>query len=85
MPRRVLDEYAFRGRIFYVGISWWSTVRSHGRWANVRNLVQHEQAGTLKPDKRRELDRKSNQVIAALIRAEEPTSRNYKRSLSPLA
>jgi hypothetical protein len=39
------------------------------RWNYVRNLVQHEDAGTLKPAKARDLNRKSNRVVAGLIRA----------------
>jgi hypothetical protein len=64
-------EYWARGRVFYVGLTW-SETRSHGRWGHVKNLVRHEDSGTLKPSKRADLYRKSNQVIAALIRAGEP-------------
>jgi len=64
-------EYAVGEKVFYVGISW-SDVRSHGRWGHVRNLVRHLDAGTLKPAKASDLKRKSNQVIAALIRAGLP-------------
>jgi hypothetical protein len=35
-------------------------------------LVRHQDAGTLKPDKAVDLNRKSNLVIAALIRADLP-------------
>lgn len=61
-------EYLVEGKVFYVGISW-SDVRSHKRWNHVCNLVRHEVAGTLKPEKKRDLERKSNQVIAAMYRA----------------
>jgi squalene cyclase len=70
MPYHVYEFWA-RGRVFYVGLTW-SETRTHGRWGHVKNLVRHEDAGTLKPDKRSDLYRKSNQVIAALIRAGEP-------------
>lgn len=42
------------------------------RWVHVKNLVKHEDQGTLTPAKRKGLYRKSNQVIAALIRAGLP-------------
>jgi hypothetical protein len=61
-------EYSVAGRIFYVGITW-SDTRAYKRWSHVRNLVRHEDAGTLKPAKATDLGRKSNRVIAALIRA----------------
>jgi len=69
-PYHVYEFWA-RGRVFYVGLTW-SEIRTHGRWGHVKNLVKHEDSGTLKPGKRSDLYRKSNQVIAALIRAGEP-------------
>jgi hypothetical protein len=61
-------EYSVADRIFYVGTTW-SDIRAYKRWSHVRNLVRHQDAGTLKPDKAADLGRKSNQVIAGLIRA----------------
>jgi hypothetical protein len=64
-------EYSVNGKVFYVGITW-SDVRANRRWGHVKNLLRHEAAGTLKPDKRTDLYRKSNQVIAALIKGGHP-------------
>ncbi len=61
--------FAWRGRVFYIGLGQARSTRHTHRWLFVRNLVQHEVNGTLKPDKRRELARKSNAVLAALIRS----------------
>jgi hypothetical protein len=59
-------EFSFNNKVFYVGHTW-GTVRHGGRWGHVKNLVKHEIAGTLKPDKANDLNRKSNRVIATLI------------------
>jgi hypothetical protein len=61
-------EFSHGGKVFYVGQTY-HHVRSHGRWGHVINLVKHERNGSLKPDKKKDLDRKSNRVIAALIAA----------------
>jgi hypothetical protein len=64
-------EFVFNERVFYVG-STHHPVRSGGRWGHVRNLVEHEKRGTLKPAKKLDLNRKSNRVIASLIYAGLP-------------
>ena len=63
--------YAFvwRGKVFYVGLAQARSTRHTHRWSFVANLLRHERAGTLKEDKRRELVRKSNAVLAELQRA----------------
>lgn len=63
--------YAFvwRGKVFYVGLGQAKSARHTHRWLFVKNLVEHEAKGTLKPGKRRALEGKSCSVIAALIRA----------------
>jgi len=63
--------YAFvwRERVFYIGLGQARSTRHTHRWSFVKNLVQHKAKGTLKAEKRRELERKSNSVLAALIRA----------------
>jgi len=63
----VVYELAFNDIVFYVGIAW-GTVRHMGRWGHVANLVKHELAGTLKPEKAKDLAKTSNQVIATLIK-----------------
>ena len=62
--------YAFSraGKVFYIGIAH-GEIRPFKRWGHVRNLVRHEDAGTLKPGKGADLHRLSNQVLAAMIRA----------------
>ena len=61
-------EFLYNGGVFYVGLAH-GHIRHTRRWSHVANLVRHENAGTLKPSKAADLGRKSNQVIAALIRA----------------
>jgi hypothetical protein len=61
-------EYSVSGKTFYVGITW-SKLRAFNRWSHVRNLVRHEAQGTLKPGKTKDLQKKSNQVISCLSRA----------------
>jgi hypothetical protein len=65
----IVYEYSVGGKVFYVGIAAKESIRHTDRWNYVRNLVRHEDDGTLKPDKARDLYRKSNQVVAGLIRA----------------
>lgn len=64
-------EFVFNGKVFYVGHTY-HPVRANGRWTHVKNLVRLENNGTLSRGKRADLYRKSNQVIAALIRAGLP-------------
>lgn len=64
-------EFGYGDRIFYVGISH-SRIRMNQRWTYVKNLLRLKAAGQLKPNKTRDLERKSNQVIAALIEAGRP-------------
>jgi hypothetical protein len=66
--RYFVYEFAFGTKIFYVGVAH-SQLRMRGRWSFVKNLLKHEDVGTLKPAKARSLATKSNQVIAALIRS----------------
>lgn len=64
-------EFAYGPKVFYVGISH-SQLRMRGRWGHINNLIRHEGAQTLKPDKAKALATKSNQVIARLIWAGMP-------------
>ena len=64
----VVYAFAWRGRVFYIGIGQARSTRHTHRWLFVNNLVQHEARGTLKPEKRRELARRSNAVLASLMR-----------------
>lgn len=64
-------EFSYNGRVFYVGHAH-GEVRHAKRWEHVRNLVRHEQAGTLKPPKAKNLNTPSNRVIATLIKAGLP-------------
>lgn len=61
-------EFAHNGKVFYVGVAH-GHIRHAKRWGHVANLVRHEALGTLKPNKAKNLNQKSNQVIAALIQA----------------
>jgi hypothetical protein len=62
-------NFVWRGKVFYVGLGQAKSTRHTHRWLFVKNLVEHEAKGTLKPGKRRALEGKSNSVLAALIRA----------------
>lgn len=64
-------EFSYNGRVFYVGHAW-GNVRHMKRWEYILNLVRHERTGTLKPGKAKDLRTPSNQVIAALIKADLP-------------
>ena len=70
-PNRPYLVYAFawRMRIFYIGLAGQDGTRHTHRWKFVQNLVRHEEQGTLTPDKRVELFRASNAVIRALVRS----------------
>ncbi len=59
---------SWREKVFYIGICQSESTRHTHRWKYVCNLLKHESNRTLKPDKKRELYRKSNAVIAALQR-----------------
>ena len=59
--------FSWRGKVYYVGIGPADSTRHTHRWRFVENMVEHERQGTLKPDKRAELLRTSNAVIAAMI------------------
>lgn len=65
----IVYAFVWRRKVFYIGICQEHSTRHTHRWSFVKNLVRHEQQGTLKPEKRAELERKSNAVVAALVRA----------------
>ncbi len=61
--------FAWNDKIYYVGLGQAKSTRHTHRWLFIKNLLRHEAAGTLRPDKRRALEGKSNKVIASLQRA----------------
>ena len=61
-------EFSYNGKVFYVGHAH-GAIRHTQRWSWVKNLLRHEDAGTLTPAKAAALKQKSNSVIAALIRS----------------
>jgi hypothetical protein len=65
----IVYEFSYNRKVFYVGIGAEQNNRHTDRYRYVRNLVRHDDEGTLKPDKAEDLNRKSNLVIARLIRA----------------